>query len=240
MRGETRARQRCGPSMDRFEHLDLSVSLDGRWCAVNLDHWTTLVDPRRTSSGRRGPAAEPNRGPLLSRGIEVLTFNDKGVVWDFEGTAEFKAKQATNFVWRHLMLRPFTKAVSTRAVVLYGRPNISASFEILATDVWPRLTIVDWDKGDAAAPDGTHYWSIHADLTKVEVVSRHRGPPPVQRERVQQAMARDVRDERLSLSELQEMDQEALAARYGASRDTVVKARHNVVSEFVGKPNSDK
>jgi hypothetical protein len=78
-------------------------------------------------------------------------------------------KAATGLVWRQYMVRAFDQAVLTRAVAVYGREHvISAPFERLPTDVWPLLTVVDWDNGVAVAPDGTHFWSIHARLSMVE------------------------------------------------------------------------
>jgi hypothetical protein len=54
------------------------------------------------------------------------------------------------------MVRAFDQAVLTRAVAVYGREHvISAPFERLPTDVWPLLTVVDWDNGVAAASRDT-------------------------------------------------------------------------------------
>jgi len=81
-------------------------------------------------------------------------------------------RKATGLVWRQFMLRAFDRAVSTRAVALYARTqSVSAGFEQLPADVWPLLEVADWQNGVAVAPDGTTYWSIHAQPSTVKVRS---------------------------------------------------------------------
>lgn len=73
---------------------------------------------------------------------------------------------ATGVVWRQFMLHAFDRAVASGDLLLYARPrNDSEAFSVLPTDLWPRLEVIDWGKGDAIAASGTAYWSIHAQLT---------------------------------------------------------------------------
>jgi hypothetical protein len=62
------------------------------------------------------------------------------------------------------MVRSFDRAISTKSVVLYAQVgDLSAPFKRLPAHVWPLLMVADWASGKAIAPDGTVYWSIHAD-----------------------------------------------------------------------------
>jgi len=62
-------------------------------------------------------------------------------------------------------------------------------------------------------------------------LARKRGPAPVQRDKVITAMKGDVDSGKISLDELQSDKEEALASRYSASRETVRKARKEVLSD---------
>lgn len=55
-----------------------------------------------------------------------------------------------------------------------------------------------------------------------------RGPRPVKRERVIAAMLKDIRDRRFTAQELRDMPEEAMAAKYKASRDICRAARQEV------------
>jgi hypothetical protein len=53
-------------------------------------------------------------------------------------------------------------------------------------------------------------------------------------------MTKDVQERKITLAELGDMTEEALAARYEASRDKARKVRNKVLSKFVANSNSDK
>lgn len=61
--------------------------------------------------------------------------------------------------------------------------------------------------------------------------ARARGRRPEKRVRVKEAMKRDIQRGRLPLEQMQNMGQEALAARYGVSRETARKALAEITSE---------
>jgi len=80
--------------------------------------------------------------------------------------------EATDYVWNHLMLPAFARAISAGAVALYARRHsTSASFQRLPVDVWPLLRVVDWSNGTAFDPDSRVYFSIHAELAPISVLS---------------------------------------------------------------------
>ena len=63
-----------------------------------------------------------------------------------------RARRATGLVFRQYMVRGFDRAVSTNAIVLYGRLGaVSADFRRLPADVWPLLEVADWENGVAVA-----------------------------------------------------------------------------------------
>jgi len=45
--------------------------------------------------------------------------------------------------------------------------NLPARFELLPADVWPLLKAVDWQHGEAIAPDGSTYRSVHVGLATI-------------------------------------------------------------------------
>jgi hypothetical protein len=69
--------------------------------------------------------------------------------------------------------------------------------------------------------------------------ARRRGPKPKKLRRVKAAMRDDIQQQRRSVADLQDMPEKTLAETYGASRDTVRKARTAIVFEFVGNPIID-
>jgi hypothetical protein len=76
---------------------------------------------------------------------------------------------------------------------------------------------------------------------RVGVQPKVRGPRPTVRKRVEAAMQTDLSLGKLTAEMLADMKEEALAERYKASRDTVRKARANVLSFNSRKiPTSDK
>ncbi len=69
---------------------------------------------------------------------------------------------ATSLVWRRYMLPAFDRAVSAGGVTLYARvPSPRDDFEILPSDIWPQLEVIDWEHGVARDIQGTLYSSIH-------------------------------------------------------------------------------
>jgi hypothetical protein len=71
---------------------------------------------------------------------------------------------------------------------------------------------------------------------------RKRGPKSGKLKHVKESMIRDLREGRQTAASLQDMPEKALAATYGCSRDTVRKARNDVLSlsEFAENPNLAK
>ena len=166
-------------------------------------------------------------------------------------------REATEWVYRQLMLPAFNHAVSIGAAVLYGRPKtLSAYFEQLPANVWPRLKVVNWQEGVAVAPNGSAYMSIHVQPSHAATVitnapatsevpaeiasTRTYGPKPHKRKMVEEAISRHILDKTLTPTELREMREKNLAETYGASRDTVRKARNVVLSRLSANSNSDK
>lgn len=62
--------------------------------------------------------------------------------------------------------------------------------------------------------------------------SNRRGPPPIKREQAREAMRRDIQEGKRSVEELRNMREKELEANYLFSRDTLRKARNEVLSEF--------
>jgi hypothetical protein len=80
------------------------------------------------------------------------------------GAQHWKAiREASGLVWRQFMLHEFDRAISTHAIILQARTeSVLASFKPLSADVWPVLTILDWENAIARDPEGVLYYSIHA------------------------------------------------------------------------------
>jgi hypothetical protein len=194
----------------------------------------------------------------------------RGFKWTGTGEAKFSStphrdlpsimdavRDATDFVWNKRLLPAFAEAVTGGAVVVYARPHsLLAPFAQFPRDLWPVTRVVDWPNGTAFGPDGSVYYSLHVqrELPATSVVQRQnlsnleakyfdgrtRGPRPLKREKIKRAMQADIQAGRFSLADLKEMNEEALAATYDASRDTVRKALKDVMSEFATKPIIDK
>jgi hypothetical protein len=124
-----------------------------------------------------GPPWELLPNPLLPESsitdpwldAEAL-FNKEGIARISDDEAENLAKrleavrEATGLVWNQFLLRTFDQAVSSGSIILHARPHrVSARFKRLPADVWPVLEVSDWQNGVAIAPDGTSYWSVHAE-----------------------------------------------------------------------------
>ena len=60
-----------------------------------------------------------------------------------------------------------------------------------------------------------------------------RGPRSAKRENTAAAMRQALADNTLTVNSLRTMPEKTLAHRYGVSRDTARKARHNVLESFV-------
>jgi hypothetical protein len=67
--------------------------------------------------------------------------------------------------------------------------------------------------------------------------TKPRGPRPTVRKRVEAAMQTDLALGKLTVETLADMKEEALAARYGASREPARKARANILSELDPRQN---
>jgi hypothetical protein len=158
---------------------------------------------------------------------------------------EFVAvREATRLVWRRLMLGAFDRAVTLGRIVLYARrETVSAGFDRLPPDAWPLLEVIDWQNGVAVTPDGCTFWSLHAQGCKVSISSRQdvsispgprrvRGRRPDKRQAVIQLMKTQIEKGELTLPELKQMKELALAVRYGIGRDTARKARNHISLEL--------
>jgi DNA-binding XRE family transcriptional regulator len=110
-------------------------------------------------------------------------------------------------------------------------PEHPSSIEFFAADVeqlWPVPVLQE-----ATPPQGT----------KVPKTRRgnRRGPPPKVYVRVENQMMNDIKEGAITFDDLKKeggMNQEALAAKYGASRTTVVMVRNKVLEKL--RQNSDK
>jgi hypothetical protein len=90
------------------------------------------------------------------------------------------------------------------------------------------------------APDGIIPISCAASKRPVEGgLRRPRGAKPEKSKRVKEAMRDDILQGRRNLAELRNMLQKELAAEYGVSRETAIKAL-KAVSELVENPILDK
>lgn len=70
---------------------------------------------------------------------------------------------ATGLVWRRYMLLAFDRAVAAGGLKLFARvPSPRDDFEILPSDIWPLLDILNWEFGIARDPEGTTYYRIYA------------------------------------------------------------------------------
>ena len=112
------------------------------------------------------PDAPLNSDPRLD--AEAL-FNKEGLVRSSDEDAARHSKQdgairdATGLVWRQYMLRTFDRAILARRVMLSARiQSPSAPFADLPADIWPVLTVVDWENGIARDPQGDLYYSLRA------------------------------------------------------------------------------
>jgi Bacterial regulatory proteins, gntR family len=76
--------------------------------------------------------------------------------------------------------------------------------------------------------------------TLTHLTARVRGRKPAKLERVKKAMRTDLREGRCNPATLGQMLEKELEQKYGASRDTVRKARNAVLSEIVENPIRDK
>jgi hypothetical protein len=105
------------------------------------------------------PIADPVRPGEVPANMKAATAREKAV-----SAARCQAvRAATSLVWNQFLVRGFDGAISTGAVVLYGRPKtVTADFVQVPADVWTMLEVADWENGIAVAPDGTAYFSIHA------------------------------------------------------------------------------
>jgi hypothetical protein len=72
-------------------------------------------------------------------------------------------RRATGLVWRQYILRDFGRAVAANEIALFARIGSSvAPYEALPFDIWPLLTILDWQNAIARDRGGMLAYSVHA------------------------------------------------------------------------------
>jgi len=87
------------------------------------------------------------------------------------GLREFDAvRRATGLVWRQFMLREFDRAIAANEIALFARVGSAiAPFESLPSDVWPLLTVLDWQDAIACDPERLLFYSLHVQRARVTV-----------------------------------------------------------------------
>ena len=117
--------------------------------------------------------ARPSRDPRAD--AEAL-FNKEGLVRASDEEAEQglrehdAVRRATGLVWRQYMLHEFNRAVAANEIALFARVGSAiAPYEALPFDVWPLLTILDWQNAIARDPEGLLVYSVHVQQTRVTV-----------------------------------------------------------------------
>jgi hypothetical protein len=85
---------------------------------------------------------------------------------------EFSAVcKSTGLVWRQLMLREFDRAIAANEVALHARVGSAiVPFSALPSDVWPMLTVLDWQNAIARDPEGILFYSVHAHRERCQSV----------------------------------------------------------------------
>ena len=120
------------------------------------------IDQARPSSDPRADAeALFNKVGLVRVGEEeaAIGLREHGAV-----------RRATGLVWRQYTLREFDRAVAANEIALFARVGSAiAPFKALPSDVWPLLTILDWQNAIARDPEGVLFYSLHAQLAKVAI-----------------------------------------------------------------------
>jgi hypothetical protein len=126
--------------------------------------WTFLEDISRSKLAAH-----------LKEDTETL-FNKNGFVTisdaeAAEGVNKLTAiRAATGLVWRQFILREFNRAIARNGVSLFARiESPLAPFEELPADVWPLLSILDWQTAIARTPEGRLLYSIHAQGPKASI-----------------------------------------------------------------------
>jgi Bacterial regulatory proteins, gntR family len=119
-------------------------------------------------------------------------------------------------------------------------------------DCWSDLTFEAKDVVAVwpAKPDFLNSTLSQAPMTKpgpnadaqnvASVGEQRRGRKPIKLEQVKQAMRRDISQGQYSTTDLQNMLEKDLAAKYGVSRDTARKARDAIAPKIVDKSILDK
>jgi hypothetical protein len=80
----------------------------------------------------------------------------------------------------------------------------------------------------------------HQSIPRLALAAKKRGPKGQKKETVKAKMKNDLATGQFTNESLEAEKEEALRARYGASRDTVRKARNELMSELNSHPNSNK
>jgi hypothetical protein len=112
----------------------------------------------------------PDMAPNLDPRLEAdALFNKVGLVLSSDEDTAQHAKTgravrfATGLVWHQYMLRAFDRAILANRVILSARIGAaSAPFANIPVDVWPILTVIDWQNGIASDPQGDLYYSLRA------------------------------------------------------------------------------
>jgi hypothetical protein len=103
-------------------------------------------------------------------------FNKEGLVRASDEEAEQvlrehdAVRRATGLVWRQYMLHEFSRTIAANEIALFARVGSAiAPYEALPFDVWPLLTILDWQNAIARDPEGLLVYSVHVQQTRVTV-----------------------------------------------------------------------
>jgi hypothetical protein len=114
--------------------------------------------------------------------------------------------------------------------------------EPLLTEVFQRLHSVDhlWKIACDYRDDHKGSDTTNKHALKTPAQGRNHGPKPEVSKRVEDAMTKDLQQGKITLADLSEAPEEALATQYDAYRDTVRKVRNKILSRSVDNSNPDK
>ena len=109
------------------------------------------------------PQSEPNlreKAEGLFRREGFVRLSDEEAP---EAEAQFKRVQhATGLVWNQYICRALDRAVSNNKVKLFARvQKPTADLQPVPKDLWPILTVIDWENGIGVDPEGICYYAIH-------------------------------------------------------------------------------
>jgi hypothetical protein len=179
----------------------------------------------------------------------VVTSSSSGDVLDQELLPQLQGDELTTFLMYRSIQSQMRLDLNRRldsgiGIVGFGRKDSPAGpLEWIPSEAWFHMRI-EAGPGNIVRGEGVVYWQV-----KIVDVDRHtapksihtatmpakrRGPPAQKLQEIIAAMLVDLREAKETKQSLEAMKQEALAAVYGASRETVVKARAVALSEFPG------